>query len=300
MELRQLRYFVAVAEALHFGRAAERLHISTPTLSQQIKAVEREIGAPLLVRHSRGVRLMPAGEVLLHTAKEALRATDHALRETRRAAGVADPVLRFGLLNGVPPWLPGQIEELLAEHVPGCRMTLLGGTTAQQLAMLEGGEVDLALLRVPSASPEGVQRVEVAEEELGVLMSAANPLAAREVVDPTDLAGRELILFAREFAPEVHDAMVERLRALGADVALSGSSMPHAQLRAVLPLRPAAFSLSSARAVWPPDLVWRPLLNAPLSITYAAAWRTDSHNPALRALLPTLTRNVSLRRTTLR
>ena len=96
------------------GRAAERLHISTPTLSQQIKAVEREIGAPLLVRHSRGVRLMPAERSCFMRAKvAAIRATDHALRETRRAAGVADPVLRFGLLKrGADRLLPGQIEEL--------------------------------------------------------------------------------------------------------------------------------------------------------------------------------------------
>jgi DNA-binding transcriptional LysR family regulator len=300
VELRQLRYFVAVAEALHFGRAAERLHISTPTLSQQIKAVEREVGAPLLIRHSRGVRLTAAGEVLLRTAKEALRAADEALRETRRAAGVADPVLRFGLLNGVPPWLPGRIEELLAEHVPGCRMTMLGSSTAQQLAMLESGEVDLALLRMPTATPAGVRQVRLADEEFGVLMAAANPLAAHEAVDPVALSGRELILFAREFAPDVHDSMVERLRALGADVVLSESAMPHAQLRAVLPLRPDAFSLSSARAAAPPDLVWRPLRTAQLSMSYAAAWRVDARNPALQAIIPSLTRNVSPRRTSLR
>jgi DNA-binding transcriptional LysR family regulator len=117
-----MRYFVAVAEELHFGRAATRLHVSTPTLSQQIKVVEREVGAPLLIRHSRGVDLTPAGEVLLRQARKVLLSAEDAVRETRRAAGVAAPALRLGLLNGVPEWLPSRIGELLTVRVPGCRV----------------------------------------------------------------------------------------------------------------------------------------------------------------------------------
>ncbi|MFG1998849.1 LysR family transcriptional regulator [Spirillospora sp. NPDC048911] len=293
MELRQMRYFVAVAEELHFGRAAGRLHISTPTLSQQIKAVEREIGAPLLIRHSRGVRLTPAGEVLLRTARETLRSADHALRETRRAAGMTAPILRFGLLNGVPPWLPERIEGLLTELVPGSGMTMHGGTTTDQLRMLENGEVDLALIRIPSTSPPGVRQVEVAEEELGALVSGNSPLATRQMLVCDDLAGRELILFAREFAPEVHDGLVAAVMTMAPEITLSASAMAHAQLRSVLPLRPEAFSLSSPRAAAPPDLVWRPFQRRILTMAYAAAWRSDTRNPAVQALIPTLTRGIS-------
>ncbi|MFI0452187.1 LysR family transcriptional regulator [Actinomadura sp. 6N118] len=293
MELRQMRYFVAVAEELHFGHAAGRLHISTPTLSQQIKAMEREIGAPLLIRHSRGVRLTPAGEVLLRTARETLRTADHAIRETRRAAGVAGPMLRFGLLNGVPPWLPERVEELVTELVPGGRMTMRGGTTADQLRMLANGEVDLALIRVPATCPPGVRHMEIATEELGALMSGDSPLAAKEFLGPGDLAGRELILFAREFAPEVHDALVAGVRTMTAEVTISESAMPHAQLRSVLPLRPEAFSLSSVRAAAPPELVWRPFQGRSMTIAYAAAWRSGARNPALQAVLPALIGSIS-------
>src|SRR3954447_16162606 len=97
-----MRYFVGVAEELHFGRAAERLYISTPTLSQQIEQLEREVGATLLIRHSRGVELTPAGQVFLTRARETIRAPGRALRDARGAAGLDEPVLRLGLLNGIP------------------------------------------------------------------------------------------------------------------------------------------------------------------------------------------------------
>jgi DNA-binding transcriptional LysR family regulator len=287
-----MRYFVAVAEELHFARAAARLHISTPTLSQQVKAVEREIGAQLLVRRSRGIDLTPAGLVLLRSAREALRAAEDALRETRRAAGVADPVLRFGLLNGVPQWLPARIEELLAAEVPGARMVMVGGTTADQVRHLERGEVDLALLRAPVALPAGLRQVGAAEEELGLLMSAAHPLAQRREVGPVDLAGRELILFARELAPGFHDAVLDTLRSHGAEVVLSASVMGHAQLRSALPLRPDAVGLSSVRGEAPPEVVWRRIRGRPLIVTYAAGWRADSRDSALRAVVRELSRGL--------
>src|SRR4051812_30642050 len=101
-----MRYFVGVAEELHFGRAAERLYISTPTLSQQIKQLEREVGTTLLIRHSRGVELPPAGQVFLARAREPLQAAGMALKDPRRVVGLDEPVLRLGLLNGIPSWVP--------------------------------------------------------------------------------------------------------------------------------------------------------------------------------------------------
>jgi DNA-binding transcriptional LysR family regulator len=288
MELRQMRYFVAVAQELHFGRAAERLHISTPTLSQQIKAVEREIGALLLLRHSRGVALTPAGEVLLRRAQDVLRAAEEALRETRRTAGVAEPVLRLGLLNGVPPWLPARIEDLLAARLPGCRTVMTGGTTAAQVRLLDDGEVDLALLRTPVILPAGLRQTPIAEEELGVLMSAGHPLTDRDTLDLTDLTGQELILFARDSAPGLHDMVLETMRSGGAGVTLSDSAMGHAHLRSALPLLPASIGLSSARGAALPDLAWRPLRGRPLIVGYAAAWRSGSRDPAVHAVLAAL------------
>ncbi|MFE7800185.1 LysR family transcriptional regulator [Nocardia sp. NPDC057440] len=289
MELRQLRYFVVLAEELHFRRAAERLFISTPTLSQQIRVLEREMGGPLLTREPR-VELTPAGAVLFRTGKDVLGSVDEAIRETRRAANAGASVLRFGLLNGVPPWIPARIEELLGARLPGTRMVLTGGTTADQVRLLDADEVDLALVRAPVTLPDRFDQQPVAGEELGVLMSAAHPLAAAEEIEPSDLAGQELILFARDSATGLHDALLRELRARGAEVRLSDSAMGHAQMLGVLPLRPDVIGLSSARPADLPGLVWRRVRGAPLVVTYVAAWRSASRNPAVRVLVDVLAR----------
>jgi DNA-binding transcriptional LysR family regulator len=286
MELRLLRYFVAVARAGHFGRGAEALRVSTPTLSQQIKALEREIGAPLFVRHSRGARLTPAGEVLLVEAERTLRAAADAVRATRRAAGIAEPVLRLGLLNGVPEGIPVEFERLLDEHAPGCRVVLSGGSTVEQLALLERDEIDLALVRSPVPAIPGTATLEVGKEALGVLMPAEHPLGASAELDLDDLAGVEMILFPRDRAPVFYDGLVRQLGAAG--VAASDSAAPHAQLRSVLLMHRDAVTLGSVRTAGQPGLTWRPLRGEPIVVTYSALWRTASRNPALRALVQAL------------
>ena len=118
MELRHLRYFVAVGEEGHFGRAAARLHLSTPTLSHQIRALEGEIGAPLLTRHRHGATLTAAGEALLTEARTTLRAADTAIHAARRAAGLTSDTLRVGLLTGVQQSLVSRLTGILTAARP--------------------------------------------------------------------------------------------------------------------------------------------------------------------------------------
>jgi len=276
-----MRYFVGVAEELHFGKAAERLHISTPTLSQQIKQLEREVGATLLIRHSRGVELTPAGQVFLARARETIQAAGLALKDTRRAAGLDEPVLRLGLLNGIPGWLPAALEQLATERFPNSTVTLEAGTTTDQVRMLTAGEIDLGLVRTPLTLPPAITCEHLAAEELGVLLTATHPLAARPEVTPDDLAGLELIWIPRDSAPEFHD---DALRAIGPGVRLSDISMSHSQLRSALLVRRSAISLGSRRAATA-DVVWRPIAGRPLVARYAAVWRTDSRNPVLQAMV---------------
>ena len=275
-----MRYFVGVAEELHFGKAAERLYISTPTLSQQIKQLEREVGTRLLIRHSRGVDLTPAGQVFLARARETLQAAGLALKDTRRAAGLDEPVLRLGLLNGIPGWLPAALEQLATERFPNSTVTLEAGTTTDQLRMLDAGEIDLGLVRTPLTLPPAITSEHLADEELGVLLTAGHPLADRPELTLDDLTGLELIWIPRAAAPEFHDDM---LRRIGTGVRLSEISMSFSQLRSALLVRRSAISLGSRRAA-APDVVWRPLVGRPLVARYAAVWRADSNNPVLRAM----------------
>ncbi|GAA1674511.1 LysR family transcriptional regulator [Fodinicola feengrottensis] len=290
MELRHFRYFLIVAEELHFGRAAARLHVSTPTLSQQIRAVEREIGTPLLVRGAREVTLTAAGKVLLVEARKTVQAAEDAIRATRTAAGIVDPVLRLGLLNGSPDWLVSRLVDRAVAGAPGSQVILVSGTTAEQVRLLGRGEVDLAVVRLPVGLPAGCEQVELYDEEIGILMSYEHPLAAQQVLAPADVAGVEVIMYPRELGPGAYDAVLERLRSLGAAVIVSDSKVNAAQWQRVLPLRPKAVVLSSARAAAEPEVVWRPLAGRPLSIVYAGAWRPGSRNPVLRALVQQLRR----------
>lgn len=294
VELRQLRYFVAVAEELHFRRAAERLFISTPTLSQQIRAVEREVGGPLLIRGNHGVELTAAGEVLLKTARNVLDAAEIALRETRAVAQPGNAVFRLGVVNGAPAWLPGRIEALVKARQPGVRVALTTGSSGEQARLLDRDDVDLAVLRLPVRLADRFTCTPVADEELGIVMSRENPLAAAVSVEPACIGQHELIMFARDAAPEVHDSVLEQLRERGASVVLSDSAMSHAQMLQLLPLRPRSIGVGSSRTASVPGLVWRPLHPRPLVITYAAAWRTGTRNPLLNTMADALSGGLRL------
>jgi DNA-binding transcriptional LysR family regulator len=293
VELRHLRYFVAVAEEGHFGRAAARLHLSTPTLSQQIRALEAEIGARLLVRHPRGATVSAAGEALLSEARTALRAADAAAREARRAAGLTDGALRIGLLTGAHQELVSRLKAILAEEAPDARALLIAGDTSHQLGLLERGELDIAILRAPVDLSPDSEQLELQRDELGVLMAASHPLAAREQLSCRDLSGEELIWFPRHLNPGFHDATLEALQRDGARLTIATGAMEVPSIAAALPQMPAAISLSTPRmAELFPELAWRPLVGSPITVTIAAVWRKPTRQPALRALIRGLRRTL--------
>jgi DNA-binding transcriptional LysR family regulator len=188
-----MRYFVAVAEELHFERAATRLRVSSATLGQQLKQLEREIGTTLLIRHSQGVELNPAGQVFLARARETLQAAGLAWKDTRRVAGLDEPILRLGLLHGVPGWLPAALEQLASERFPNSTVTLEAGASADQVRMLAAGQIDLGLIRTPMTLPMAITSEDLAEEELGVLMAATHPLAAVPELTTDDLTNLERV-----------------------------------------------------------------------------------------------------------
>jgi DNA-binding transcriptional LysR family regulator len=312
MELRHLRYFVAVAEAGHFGRAAAALHVSTPTLSEQIRALEAEVGAPLLVRHPRGATTTAAGAALLVEARTVLLAAGTALREARRAAGIDDGALRLGLLTGAPPWLPRQLAQILDHAASGHTPAFIGGSSTYQLGLLERGELDLALSRdtppgvaspavaSPGVAAPGVASPAAAEyealalvtEELGVVLPAEHPLAAKEVLEASDLSGIELVWYPRHRAPRLFDEVVETIERLGGRPEIGASAMAVEAIRTALPLLGGAVTLGSRRMEGD-GLVWRPLAGAPLHINIWAVWRARPRDPALRAYVRALKRAVA-------
>jgi DNA-binding transcriptional LysR family regulator len=213
VEVRQLRYFVAVAEELHFGRAAERLHVAQPAVSQQVGRLERELGVRLLARTSRRVALTGDGRRLLDEARAALSAVDRVRAVAADLVAGRAAVLRVGTTPGVGPRLSRAAAKLRAE-VPDLTLTLVDGTLAAHVAALRAGELDVALVRGTVAARD-LQAIQVWRDPLQVMLPAAHPAAAGPTLPVTALADLTLRLPDRDSDPALHDALHTACRAAG-------------------------------------------------------------------------------------
>jgi DNA-binding transcriptional LysR family regulator len=207
VELRALHYFVTVAEELHFGRAAERLRIVQPAVSQQIARLERELGVRLLDRTSRRVRLTPAGERVLAAARETLAAA----ARVRVVAGEPAAVLRIGVASCVT----GRLDRALARMRDGERPAapeLVDLPVAARLDAVRSGDLDLALVRGAVGST-GMRVVRAWSEPLHAVLSRDHPAAGKPAVGLRDLDPYGLRLPARDGDPPMHDAILAALPA---------------------------------------------------------------------------------------
>ncbi|MGW4405281.1 LysR family transcriptional regulator [Nonomuraea sp. NPDC004702] len=190
LEVRELRYFVAVAEELHFGRAAERLGMAQPPLSRAIRELERRLGVRLLERTTRQVALTPPGEVFLRDARAALDAVAAAARRVRHAAP-SEPGLRVALKADYDAGLLPRILAAYRDEEGALPVELLLGGRNEQAPALRDGRADVALLTTPFDDRDLDTEPLLSEPRL-VALPAADPLAARPVLAMADLAGRPL------------------------------------------------------------------------------------------------------------
>ncbi|MEV4143432.1 LysR family transcriptional regulator [Amycolatopsis sp. NPDC049691] len=209
MELRALRYFVTVAEELHFGRAAERLNIVQPAVSHQIARLERDLGTRLLDRSPRHVRLTPAGERVLAAARDTLAAA----ARVRVVAGEPAARVRIGVTPGVTARLE-RAAELLREGDRPAEASLVDLPVPARLAAVRAGELDLALVRGP-VDPAGLRVVRAWSEPLLAVVSDGHPLAERTGVPLGELESTPLRLPGHDEDPAMHDAVITALRQAG-------------------------------------------------------------------------------------
>ncbi|MGW7529688.1 LysR family transcriptional regulator [Streptomyces sp. NPDC054783] len=292
LEVRQLRYFVAVAEELHFGRAAERLGMAQPPLSRAIRQLERQLGVRLLERTTRQVRLTPAGEVFLRDARTALDAVAAAGRRARHA-GQPVPRLRLALRADYDAGLLPQILTAYQGEAAATPVELVMSGKEQAQA-LRHGRADVTLLYAPF-DDRGLD-VEVVLTEPGVVvLAAADPLASRSCLRLADLAERSL--------PDGTPAdQIAGLRSLGM-VARDGQDQTQTEQRGLVAQAPPAvvnlaqiFKLievgsvvfflpdSVARRYSRPGVAYRPVSDLPAA-TLAVAWPQESHSPAVAAFV---------------
>jgi DNA-binding transcriptional LysR family regulator len=212
MELRQLRYFVAVAEELHFRRAAARLHMSQPPLSNQVRLLEEELGCPLMIRSRRRVELTPAGAAFLRDARTLLADVDDAVQTAQRIHAGRAGTLRISFVgSALLSLVPAVVRRYRAAR-PDVELQLRERSTEEQLRELRGGTVDIALVPLPVDAPD--LRTEVLRRERTVAaLPATHPLAQLKRVPLRSLAAEPLVMFPREQAPGLHDRLLASLSA---------------------------------------------------------------------------------------
>lgn len=197
MDLRQLRYLVALGEEEHFTRAARRLGIAQPALSQQIKRFETQVGVPLVERSTRSVRLTDAGRMVVAGARRILREVDTLSDEIDALRGVRSGRVVIGVTR-----TPGAVDvvRLLARFAdahPGVELDVREGLTVDLVSMLDAGELDLALIAEGSVLSPTLETRTIAEDPLVAIVPAAHPLAGRPGVSIRDLAEHRLVTFHR-------------------------------------------------------------------------------------------------------
>lgn len=195
IELRHLRYFIAVAEELHFGRAAERLNISQPPLSQQIQILEQEIAARLFARTNRSVRLTAAGQQFLQDARQILQDVDRAADKAARLHRGDEGELRIGFTSSAP-FISTVSAALFSfrQRYPAVHLQMQEINTRQQLAPLIDGRLDLGVMR-NTVLPDTLTHQLLLEEPMFALVHRAHRLASRERIAVTELAEEPFVLF---------------------------------------------------------------------------------------------------------
>ncbi|WP_405659546.1 LysR family transcriptional regulator [Streptomyces sp. RK9] len=292
--MRHLECFVAVAEESHFGRAAERLGMAQPPLSQRVQRLERHLGVRLFERTSRQVTITKAGTLLLDEARELLARSEALLATARRIRDGESGLLRAAL----PPDIAGEtVAALLADfrrHHEGVELELRELTTAQQLDQLAAHDLDVGLIHHP-CDVTGLELGPVLRREVGVLLPRGAPAAELAEVPLTALTGYDLVLFHRSAAPALHDDLLTTCARDG----YTPTAVRHGQGASfvrglILSAHAVAFSPKDAHPVPPagtePDIVWRPLAGAPLAWRHSVAWPKGRGDTAVVAFAEAVTR----------
>ncbi len=310
MELRHLRYFVRVAELEHFGRAATKLNVSQPALSQQIAELEREIGVALFERRPRGVLLSDAGRLMLTRAREILAAVDTAVEDTRDVGLGRKGRLLVGLPEGnrALAVIRRAVERFRSER-PDVELVTTGLPWSEQPREVLDGRLDVAFCwqvadmtaaddgRDQASAPHAVGlawHALFADPGCYVLVEQASPLATQESVSMSDLHGRPLAIVSRELLPVLFDRITAAVRAAGGPApSVTDGVRTAAALTPLLTTNDGwALIPESLRTAAPPGTVARPLADFSIPGSLDVLWREGDERVTVHAFVQ-LVREVS-------
>jgi DNA-binding transcriptional LysR family regulator len=285
VELRHLRYFIAVAEELNFSRAAQRMHMAQPPLSAAIRQLERDLGVDLFVRTTREVKLTEAGRAFLDGARRTLADAERAAEDAKRAAAG-----ELGQLRIAYSWstrfetLPALGRAFRASH-PEVELLAQELWNARMPAAFASGSIDVAL----SVCPEIAAELEVApirNERLVALLPEAHPLASEEAIPLSALADEEFIVFPREIAPRLYDAFMAIYRRAGFEPRVRNESFHTGWDLGVLAEIPAVAIAPQTVTAGLPDGIMAVAISEPTdALETCLVWRADDSSPAIAAFV---------------
>jgi len=284
MELRHLRYFIAVAEEGSLTVAAEkRLHTAQPSLSRQLRDLEYEVGTPLFSRGARGVELTPAGRAFLDHARLAVGQAAEAVQAARRAVRPPRETFSVGFLTGQEvDWLP-HVTRVLRAHLPTIEFKVVSLYSPDVGDALQSGEIDLGFLRV-EPRPDVTYQV-IAKEPLVAILPSSHRLARRKSVAPADLEGETFVGFS-DVPHVLRDVVDDYLKRNGVDVTPSHHIDNFAMgMSLVASTGGVALLPAYVEPLLPWSVVSRPLVGKPPTIDLVVGYRKDNPSPILQAFL---------------
>lgn len=295
MELRHLRYFVAVAEELNFRRAAERLSMAQPPLSQQIRDLEEELGVTLFYRTHRVVQLTAEGRVFLEDAKQVLALADQAVRRVQKAKQGMVGQLTIGYTSLIYNPLFPAVLRLHRARYPQVDLVLRDLVTIEQMQQLQTNTLDIsfathASLAITSMEQETLTQEPIWHEPLGALLPRNHVLAEQPIISLASLANEAWVWFARPFDPTTYDYMMRLFEQVGFRPRIIQEVNQQA---IILSLVMAGFGVSLAPRSAPgieenKDVVYRALAEPIPVVEFNIVWRRDDPSPILRAFLETI------------
>jgi DNA-binding transcriptional LysR family regulator len=287
MEMRHLRYFVALAEHGNFRRAAERLGIAQPPLSRQIRALEHELGCHLVVRTSRGIELTAAGRVFLEQARITLAEAQRAVDRARVAAPESSDTLVIGCEAATRLAVIGRVLARVARGWTGLRIELHDHPPARMVSALRDGLVQAAIVAMPLAATDPEIVIErIAEVPLCLAVTVGHALAGPRPVSWRRLADTPLVLFEREVAPALFDLVTTTFQHEGVVLRPRHRTT---SLSSALTVVEAGLGVTVLPSGWQPShrlgLTCRPLRPPVVTMTFGIAHRRDASSPALDRLI---------------
>ena len=289
MELRHITSFLVLAEELHFGRSAARLHISQPSLSLQLQQLERRIGVQLVARSSHQVRLTAAGEAFRREVRPLLGQLDHAVEAARRAGPAVSGHLRIGFNFPAGQRILVPTLSLLHERYPEVRTSLLPCHTCGQLTALRSGRLDIAFV-YGTQDQKGMRQRSILTLPVVGVCSSGHPLATGEPIRWPDLARYRCVLPSRSTSPAIYDAVTAAARLNGVDFSAAEVFTDGDAAVVMVASQQIVIFASAARAesVASAGLSVLSFVDPVPQVTVHAIWPDQDLNPAVSLLLDTL------------